>query len=309
MTAASPASLPTPLAAPERPAGEPADLAPLRLGLIGAGIAHSRSPALHEGEAAAHGLPCRYTLLDLDRLGIGVDGLDGLLHRLEDEGWAGVNITLPCKQAVIPLLDEVAPEAAAIGAVNTVRFAAGRRIGYNTDAHGFGQGFRSGLPEARRERVVQFGAGGAGAATAFALLELGATRLALVDELPARAAALAAQLGRHFPACRIEAPGREQVDAALGTADGVVNATPVGTAHLPGSAVPLAALHAGLWVADVIYAPAETLLLRSARALGCQTLDGTHMLVVQAARAFELFSGCRADVTRMLERFRAAPSP
>ncbi|MBR8332448.1 shikimate dehydrogenase [Burkholderia ambifaria] len=303
----TPASFVTPLATPELPAHDPADTAPLRLGLIGAGIAQSRSPALHEGEAAARGLPCRYALLDLDRLGIGVDGLDGLLRRLEDEGWVGVNITLPCKQAVIPLLDEVAPEAAAIGAVNTVRFAAGRRIGYNTDAHGFGQGFRSGLPGARRERVVQFGAGGAGAATAFALLELGATRLTLVDEVPARAAALAAQLGRHFPACRIDAP--EQAEAALGTADGVVNATPVGTARHPGSAVPLDALHAGLWVADVIYAPAETLLLRSARALGCQTLDGTHMLVVQAARAFELFTGCRADVARMLERFRAASAP
>lgn len=277
----------------------------VRFGLIGAGIGLSRSPALHEGEAAAHGLPCRYELLDLDRLGIGVDDLDGLLQRLEREGWAGVNITLPCKQAVIPLLDEIAPEAAAIGAVNTVRFDAGRRIGYNTDAYGFGEGFRTGLPGARRERVVQFGAGGAGAATAFALLDLGVSRLSLVDSIEGRAAALAVNLGRHFPDRIVEAVA--QPHRALREADGVVNATPVGTARYPGSAVPIAALHADLWVADVIYAPAETALLRAARALGCATLDGTRMLVIQAARAFELFTGCEADIARMLRHFHELP--
>ncbi|WP_080432805.1 shikimate dehydrogenase [Burkholderia ubonensis] len=296
-----------PLEALARGPAAVADTGIVRLGLIGAGIAQSRSPALHEGEAAAHGLRCRYELLDLDRLGIGVDALDGLLRRLEREGWAGVNVTLPCKQAVIPLLDEVAPEAAAIGAVNTVRFAAGRRIGYNTDAYGFGEGFRTGLPDARRARVVQFGAGGAGAATAFALLDLGVSHLTLVDDVAARAAALATNLGRHFPGRTVEALA--DADHALGAADGVVNATPVGTARHPGSAVPLAALRAGLWVADVIYAPAETALLRTARALGCETLDGTRMLVAQAARAFELFTGRRADVARMQRRFRELPAP
>ena len=123
----------------------------------------------------------------------------------------------------------------------------------------------------------------------------------------ARAAALAANLSRHFPGRIVEALA--EADHALGAADGVVNATPVGTARHPGSAVPLAVLHAGLWIADVIYAPAETVLLRTARTLGCETLDGTRMLVVQAARAFELFTGCRADIARMLQHFRELSAP
>lgn len=277
----------------------------LKLGLIGAGIAQSHSPALHEGEATAHGLPCRYELLDLDCLGtdeLGIDGLAVLLNRIEAEGWAGVNITLPCKQAVMPLLDEVAPEAAAIGAVNTVRFAGGRRIGYNTDAYGFAESFRSGLPNVRRERVVQLGAGGAGAATAFALLDLGVAHLTIVDAIDTRAHALAANLRRHFPERIVEAAPYAD-DAPGGVHDGIVNATPVGTPRFPGSPVPLSVLHRDLWVADVIYKPAETALLRAARELGCPTLDGTRMLVVQAARAFELFTGCRPDVPRMLRRF------
>jgi shikimate dehydrogenase len=272
-----------------------------RLGLIGAGIAQSKSPALHETEAKAQGIPCRYELIDLDRLGIGVDRLPDLLDEAESLGFSGLNITVPCKQAVIPLLHELSAEAQAIGAVNTVRFHAGRRIGYNTDAKGFGESFRRGLQGVPLDRVLQVGAGGAGAATAFTLLELGVRQLTISDVVHARAQSLADSLALRFAQqdiCASKIP-----EAAIAMSDGIVNATPFGTSKYPGSALPLSLLRPDLWVAEIVYAPLETELLRAARAMGCRTLDGASMLVFQAARAFEIFTGHPANVERMLQHF------
>ncbi len=149
------------------------------LGLIGKGIQASKSPALHETEAAAQGLRCTYELFDLDGHPERRDVLADLLEQAEQRGFAGLNITYPCKQAIIPMLDELSDEARVIGAVNTVRFSGGGRIGYNTDAWGFAESFRHGLPGAPLTRVVQLGAGGAGAATA-----LCAARARSADALP-----------------------------------------------------------------------------------------------------------------------------
>jgi shikimate dehydrogenase len=281
--------------------GEPAPSC--LLGLIGKGIQASKSPALHETEAAAQGLRCSYELFDLDVYPGQGDVLGGLLKEAERRGFAGLNITYPCKQAVIPMLHELSDEARLIGAVNTVRFSGGKRIGYNTDAWGFAESFRHGLPGAPLTRVVQLGAGGAGAATAHALLELGAQTLFLVDTDSQRAEALVAKLAAHFAHRAIIAAG----DAArvLANADGVVNATPMGMAAHPGSAVPGELLRANLWVADIVYFPLETQLLKTARAAGCATLDGGGMVVFQAARAFEIFTGRRADGERMRRHFAA----
>ena len=136
------------------------------LGLIGRGIQASKSPVIHETEAAEQGFRCSYELMDLDAHSDAADVLPGLLRKAELRGFAGLNITYPCKQAIIPMLDQLSDEARAIGAVNTVRFSDGRRIGFNTDAWGFAESFRRGLPGASLTRVVQVGAGGAGAATA-----------------------------------------------------------------------------------------------------------------------------------------------
>jgi shikimate dehydrogenase len=272
-----------------------------RLGLIGAGIAQSKSPALHETEAKAQGIRCRYELIDLDQLGVGVNRLPDLLDEAEILGFSGLNITAPCKQAVIPLLHELSPEVQAIGAVNTVRFHAGHRIGYNTDAKGFCESFRRGLQGVPLDRVLQFGAGGAGAATAFTLLELGVRQLTISDVIHERAQSLADSLALRFT--QRDVRSSKTPEAAITTSNGVVNASPSGTSKYPGSAMPLSQLHPDLWIAEIVYAPLETELLRAARAMGCRTQDGASMLVFQAARAFELFTGHTADIERMLRHF------
>ena len=153
---------------------------------------------MHLAEAAAHGLEAEYRLIDLDVLRVGVEALPRLLAEAEAQGFAGVNITHPCKQAVLPLLDEISDEARALGAVNTVLFRDGRRAGHNTDWWAFRESMREGLPQARLERVAQFGAGGAGAATAYALLTMGAGTLRIVDVEQERAAGLAEAMHRAF---------------------------------------------------------------------------------------------------------------
>jgi shikimate dehydrogenase len=270
-------------------------------GLIGKGIGASRSPALHEREGAEQGLRLVYRLIDLDVLRLGPEALPELLLAASRLGFAGVNITFPCKQAVIPFLDELSTDAAALGAVNTVVLKDGRRIGHNTDCSGFAEGFRRGLPDAPRGHVVQLGAGGAGAAVAHALLAEGTGKLSISDTDQARAEALAADLCARFGVARAAAV--DDFAGTIKTADGLVNCTPVGMTKLPGLPLPTALLLPHLWVADIVYFPLETELLRLARARGCRTLDGGGMAVFQAVGAFRLFTGCEPDAARMLKHF------
>ena len=272
-------------------------------GLIGAGIQASRTPALHEHEGDAQGVRYLYRLIDLDQLKLDSSALPDLLMAAERMNFTGLNITFPCKQSIIPLLDELSPEARGIGAVNTVVLKDGRRIGHNTDCLGFAEGFRRGLQGAALERVVQMGAGGAGAAVAHALLSEGVQRLSIFDVEISRAQSLADNLNQHFGAGR--AVAGHDLPNTLAQADGLVNTTPMGMKKLPGMPVPVELLRPQLWVAEIVYFPLETELLRSARALGCRTLDGGNMAVFQAVKAFELFSGIVPDAQRMLEHFQS----
>lgn len=265
-------------------------------GLIGSGIQGSRSPALHEAEGAAQGLHYVYKRIDLDELGLGNEALGDLLIAAERMGFAGVNVTYPSKQAMVPLLTGLAEEARAVGAVNTVVLRDGQRIGHNTDAIGFAAAFRRGLPDARREAVLQVGAGGAGAAVAHATIDLGVKRLMIYD----RELGKAAELAGKYPG---RAAAVESLDSALAQADGVIHCTPTGMAKVPGIAIPQELLKPSLWVADIVYVPLETELLRVARGKGCRTLNGGGMAVYQAAAAFELFTGMKADAERMLRHF------
>jgi shikimate dehydrogenase len=276
-------------------------------GLIGSGIQASRTPSLHEREGAEQGLRLVYRLVDLETLGVGAQALPELLTAAERLGFAGLNITYPCKQAVVPLLHDLSPDAQALGAVNTVVLRDGRRIGHNTDCSGFAEGFRRGLPGVARARVVQLGAGGAGAAVAHALLREGVGRLSIKDIDSARAQALAAGLQARFGSGRAEACA--DLPAAMAEADGLVNCTPVGMAKMPGLPLPADLLRADLWVAEIVYFPIETALLRAARALGCRTLDGGGMAVFQAVGAFALFTGIVPDAERMLRHFAAMSQP
>ena len=272
-------------------------------GLIGAGIQASRTPALHEHEGDAQGMRYLYRLIDLDALKLDSGALPDLLKAAERMDFTGLNITFPCKQAIIPLLDELSPEARGIGAVNTVVLKDGKRIGHNTDCLGFAEGFRRGLGDVARQRVVQMGAGGAGAAVAHALLAEGVQTLSIFDVEVSRAEALANNLNQHFGASRARAG--HDLASAMADADGLVNTTPMGMAKLPGMPVPVELLRGEVWVAEIVYFPLETELLRSARALGCRTLDGGNMAVFQAVKAFELFSGVAPDAQRMLAHFQS----
>lgn len=268
-------------------------------GLVGSGIGPSLSPALHEREADRQGVRLLYRIIDIEGLGVGPEAVGELVRAARTLGFDGLNITHPCKQLVIEHLDELAPEAEELGAVNTVVFRNDRAIGHNTDVTGFARSFARGLPEAPTRRVVQLGAGGAGAAVAHALLTLGVDRLTLVDTDPARAADLADGLSRRFGAGR--AVSATAVTAAeIARADGLVHATPTGMAAHPGLPLPSELLRPDLWVAEVVYRPLETELLRLARALGCRTLDGGGMAVFQAADAFWLFTGREPHTERML---------
>ena len=271
------------------------------VGLIGAGIQASLTPAMHEREGARQDLRLVYRLIDLERLGLGPEALDDLLTAAERMGFAGVNITYPCKQAVIPLLHDLSDDARALGAVNTVVLRDGRRVGHNTDCSGFAEGFRRGLPDAPRARVVQLGAGGAGAAVAHALLSEGVGHLVIADTDAPRAETLAGALNQRFGAGR--AAAGTDLPAAMRHADGLVNCTPVGMAKFPGTALPVALLRPALWIAEIVYFPLETALLRAARTLGCRTLDGGGMAVYQAVGAFRLFTGIEPDAGRMLRHF------
>jgi len=273
----------------------------IRIGLIGAGIQSSRSPRLHEAEAHATGLSCVYQLIDLDLLGVGVEALPRLIKTAQEEGFAGLNITHPCKQAIIPLLDELSEDAAAIGAVNTVVFAKGKRIGHNTDGWGFSESFKRGMNGVGVERVVLLGAGGAGAAIAHAAPSLGIGRLAIYDCDSPRAIALSQQVTDRFGSGR--AVFVRDLKAEMAVADGLIQATPVGMLGHPGLPLPIEWLRPTQWVAEIVYFPIETELLRQARALGCWTLDGGGMAVFQAVEAFRLFTGITPDHERMLNDF------
>ncbi|GAB3174081.1 shikimate dehydrogenase [Streptomyces incanus] len=282
------------------------------VGLIGSGIGPSLSPALHEREADRQGLRCLYRLLDLDTIGVPPEGVGELLSAARLLGFDGLNITHPCKRHVVEHLDALDPQAEALGAVNTVLFEDGRAVGHNTDVTGFAASFARGLPDVPLERVVQLGAGGAGAAVAHAVLTLGAGRVTVVDALPERADELAGSLNRTFGADRATAAPPALLPELLAQADGsggLVHATPTGMAAHPGLPLPAKLLHPGLWVAEVVYRPLETDLLRAARAAGCATLDGGGMAAFQAADAFRLFTGREPDRARMLAHLTDLTGP
>jgi len=273
------------------------------VGLIGAGISGSLSPAMHEEEGSKLGLHYVYRRIDLEALKLDISALPDLLIAAERMGYNGLNITYPCKQAVIPLLDELSDDARALGAVNTVLFKDGKRIGHNTDWSGFARAFQRGLPDVSLERVVQLGAGGAGAAVAHAALAMGAQTLTLFDVDPARAESLAAELQKRF-ADRTVTAGTS-LGETLATANGLIHATPTGMAKLPGLPLPAELLHRDLWVADIVYFPIRTALLQAAEALGCRTLSGGGMAVYQAVDAMRIFTGLEPDAERVYTHFQS----
>ncbi|GGN12278.1 shikimate dehydrogenase [Actinoplanes campanulatus] len=275
-------------------------MADVLIGLVGAGIGQSHSPLLHQREADRHGIRLLYTTIDSHTRGLHASDLPDLLRWARTLGYRGLNVTHPFKQQIIGCLDDLSAEARLLGAVNTIVFDDQTTKGHNTDGYGFRTSFAEHFPSVARDHVVQLGAGGAGAAVAHAMLVLGARHLTVVDLDPDRAAALARTLTGRFGAGRVTTGAPADQSDLLATADGVINATPTGMAHHPGSPVAATDLRPELWVADLVYRPADTALLQAARAVGAPTLPGAPMSVHQAVAAFALFTGRPADPAAML---------
>lgn len=292
------------------------------LGLLGEHIAGSLTPAMHEAEARRQGLLLTYRKLDTTVMR--EPALRGGASRGEGADWSrlvelaheltfdGLNVTHPAKQVVQPALDDLSEEAELLGAVNTIRFAGGRSIGLNTDHSGFSDALAAltDTPGGSRPdltSVLQLGAGGAGAAVAYALLSAGVEELALVDVDESRVQALIGRLSQAFDASRMRFVSVADAPDTVRRSSGLVNTTPVGmTGVSEASPIDVAALHSGLWVGDAVYRPLKTVLVRAAEDLGCAAFGGVEMAVGQAAVAFELFTGLRADRAAMHEDFTAA---
>lgn len=274
---------------------------PIRVGLIGSGIGASRTPAMHVREGRMNGIDYQYELLDLAVLGLDADALPRLMDQAEREGFAGLNITHPCKQASIHFVDELSEDSAVLGSINTVTFDNGRRIGHNTDWWGFSKGFRRALPDAHVDRAVLIGAGGAGVAVAHALATMGAREVHVSDLDGKRVDALISRLDDKHPGCDF-LPVTDMA-VALDSADGLVHATPTGMAAHPGLPLDINLLRPSQWVAEIVYFPLETQLLAQASRLGCRVVNGGGMAVYQAVGAFELFTGIAPDPERMIRHF------
>jgi shikimate dehydrogenase len=277
----------------------PAASKKLLTGLIGAPIAHSASPAMHERAAEALGLRGHYQLIEV--AGADTAGLAMMLEGVRRLGFAGVNVTFPYKEAVVPLLDELAPGAAAMGAVNTVVVRDNRLIGHNTDTTGFARAVAP-LLAPTGNAVAVIGTGGVGKAIAFALASLEVTDLRIFDSEPARAEKLAALLAKQGGA-KVTSRVSASVEDALDGATGLVNGTPVGMLPNRGIPVPATLLRENLWVADAVYSPLITPLLAAAQAKGARIMTGRELAIYQAADAFELFTGLAASTEVMGEAF------
>ena len=258
-------------------------------GVMGWPVSHSRSPLLHNFWLARYGIDGAYV-----PLAVRPDDLATALRALPALGFAGVNLTVPHKEAAVALMDRLDASATRIGAVNTVVVANGRLEGRNTDGYGFIENLRAGAKGWRGTGgpAVVIGAGGAARAIAVALIDEGVPEIRVVNRTAARAAALTAEFGKPLVAVTWERRARALDGAAL-----LVNATTLGMTGQPALALPLDALPKAAVVTDAVYAPLETALLAAARGRGNVCVDGLGMLLHQARPAFAAWFGHDPEVT------------
>ena len=271
---------------------------PQRLGIIGHPIGHSISPLFQQAALDAIGLDATYQAWD-----VAPDEVGEFVARMRQDGTLGINVTVPHKEAVIPLLDEVDDWASTAGAVNTVVNRDGRLTGHNTDGVGFLRALREGAGfEPQGRTVLVLGAGGSARGVVYALIRAGVSRLTIANrtlERAERLVALAAEYG-----ITAEAVPLSESPAAARDAELIVNCTSVGMVHGPDeNGTPLLArdIPATSLVNDLVYNPLETPLLREARLANAGTLSGIEMLVYQGAASYEMWTGRAAPVDVMLE--------
>jgi len=268
------------------------------VGIIGYPLGHSVSPAMHNAAFKKMGLDWEYAPFEV-KPGDLAEALNGFrsLH------FAGFNVTIPHKEAIVPLLDEVTKLARIIGAVNTVVNQEGKLIGYNTDGAGFIESLKEDAkinPKGRR--IVVLGAGGASRAASIMLAEVGAKIITLADIQEDKAKELSEYIGSSFEVdCDYVDVNSQELQKAIDKADILVNSTPIGMKPKIDQS-PLAnntKLHSKLLVYDLVYNPSQTKLLKTAKVAGCKTCSGLGMLVRQGAAAFTLWTGEEAPVKTM----------
>ena len=257
----------------------------LRLaGVIGHPILHSKSPRLHGHWLKRYGIDGHYIPMD-----VAPDDLARTIELLPRLGFAGINVTLPHKEAVMALCDEITPRAKAVGALNTVIFQEdGSVLGDNTDGYGFMANLYAGAPSWRADMgpAVVLGAGGAARGVVAALLDAGAPHIILSNRTVERATALQSEFGT-----RVVVSAWDDVGDAIKGANLLVNTTSLGMDGQPALPVSLDHLGSETLVTDIVYAPLKTQLLIDAAARGCAVVDGLGMLLHQAAPGFEAWFG------------------
>jgi shikimate dehydrogenase len=262
----------------------------LLAGLMGWPVMHSRSPRLHNYWLAQHGLAGTYV-----PLAIRAENLRAALRALPALGFSGCNLTIPHKEAALDIVDQVDPLARRIGAMNCVVVGPdGSLAGYNYDAFGFIESIREAQPQWRADTgpIVVIGAGGSARAVLVSLIDEGAREIRLVNRTPARAQALAQELGGP-----VKALGWSDRQAALAGAAMLVHTTNQGMVGEPPLDLPLDQLPTSAVVCDIVYIPRETPLLAAARRRHNPTVDGLGMLLHQARPAFRAWTGIMPDVT------------
>ena len=265
--------------------------------LLGHPVAHSLSPRLHNAAFRHQGLDFRYLALD-----VLPEQLSDVVSQMRSLHVHGANVTIPHKEAVMPLLDCITPEATGIGAVNTIVNDGGQLRGHNTDLAGFGQALRTILPAgAKGLSCLVVGAGGAAKAAVTSLLADGPQHVWVTNRTLERAVAVCASMAEETRELCIPL-ALDQAQSLVGKVDLYVNATPVG---LPDSVkdFPLAVdtLHSGQVLVDVVYGIEPTPLVLAAREKGALAIDGTEMLLQQAARSYHLWTGREAPLEVMRE--------
>ena len=269
------------------------------LGLIGTPVEHSKSPAMYNHCFQKFGLDWAYLAFNIpqEKAGDAVQAIRTL-------GMRGANVTMPCKNAVIPYLDKLTPAAEAIQAVNTIVNENGTLVGHNTDGCGYTQNLRRSGVEVKGKRIVLLGGGGAASAIAIQAALEGAAEIAvfnLKDAFWPRVEKGLQAIAKAAPGCAItlnDLQDREALHRAILRCDILSNATRVGMAPYEDQSniTDLSWFRPDLIVTDVVYAPPQTRMLREAQAAGCLTCDGLGMLLCQGAEAFRLYSGMEMPV-------------
>jgi shikimate dehydrogenase len=266
--------------------------------VIGWPIDHSRSPAIHGYWLELYGIDGDYT-----RVAVPPDGLAAFLESLAERGFQGCNVTVPHKEAVFRLVDETDATARATGAVNTLWLDNGRLYGANTDVYGFMTYLGLRVPgwTKRNAPVAILGAGGAARAIVFGFLEAGVEEIWLFNRTRDRAEAVARQFGPRVKVFDWESRSEQARQASV-----LVNATSLGLKGIGGLAMDFSGFDADCVVADIVYVPLETELIRDAKACGLRTVDGLGMLLHQAVPGFEKWFGVQPEVTpHLYERIAA----